>query len=54
MKFTDGIDLYIHHGPYRELETEKFRNKNSHVVLTSYETLRSDVNFLKQFDEVLY
>ena len=50
MKFTDGIDLYIHHGPYRELETEKFRNKNSHVVLTSYETLRSDVNFLKQFD----
>lgn len=47
-RFTPSLRLLLHHGPERELSQELFTDFD--IVLTSYGTLRKDVEFLAQTD----
>jgi non-specific serine/threonine protein kinase len=43
-KFTPELSYYIHHGPARAREKEKFLNHD--VIITTYGTLRSDIKLM--------
>jgi superfamily II DNA or RNA helicase len=52
-KFTPSINWYIHHGPQRTRDIEDLKKAN--VVITTYGTLRSDIQVLMkvQYDYVI-
>lgn len=45
--FLPDMPLYIHHGPKRSSNKDELNKP--HIVITSYSTLRLDLNMLKQF-----
>ncbi len=52
-KFTPDISYLIHHGAQRKTSIEEF--KDTHLIITTYGTLRSDIKMLSQmqFDYVV-
>lgn len=46
-KFTPDLSFYIHHGPGRSYNTKKLKKNN--IILTSYGTLRSDIQLFIKF-----
>jgi len=47
-KFTPDLKVYIHHGSKRLKVKKNFEEKNANIVLTSYGTLRNDIEFFKK------
>jgi uncharacterized Zn finger protein len=47
-KFTPDLNLYVHRGMTRRKDIEFFREYD--IILTTYGTMRSDVELLRQFD----
>ena len=47
-KFTPKLTYYIHHGPTRSRDKEKFSNHD--VIITTYGTLRSDIKLLMNIE----
>lgn len=52
-KFTPSLTYYIHHGAQRTRDVKSF--DGSHVIITTYGTLRSDIKLFteQQFDYVI-
>ena len=46
-KFTPTLNVYIHHGLERKRDFSKIHNEKPDVIITTYGTLRNDIDFFK-------
>ncbi len=47
-KFTPDLSFYIHHGPKRNYNVKEIKENN--IIITSYGTLRSDIQLFSKLD----
>lgn len=49
-KFTPSLNVYVHHGLERVRDSTKIWEKNADIILTTYATLRNDIDMFKDKD----